>query len=96
MNVMLSHSDHSPILLEVCTGKEDRTRTTYNIGKMLSSNKRRAGKFRQDLDIIITSTDLDGLSIQQKCSVLQRALVEATSRSCQEGLVRKGKQSFAP
>ena len=96
MNVMLSHSDHSPILLEVCTGKEDRTRTTSNIEKILSPNKQMADKFRQELDTIITSTDLDGLSTQQKCSFLQKVLVQATFRSCQGGLVRKGKRSFAP
>ena len=99
INVMLSHSEHSPILLEVETGKEGTTRTMCSEekqGVQLSPSKRTAEKFREELDKILTATDLDGLGTQQKCSALQKALIEATAMSCQGGQVKKGKRSFAP
>ena len=95
-NLMLSHSDHSPILLEVNSGKKMESTDSLPEQKILSPDNRTVYRFKRELDSIRNGGRWEGLNPKEKCLFLQNALVEATERSCSGGNIRNSKDLLPP
>ena len=96
MNAMLSHSDHSSILLEVDIGPKPVNGGVLGIQTLSGPNTKNAAQFRAEMDLILGEHDWALLSTEDKCVLLQSSLVEATKRVSSTGSARGGCRSFSP
>ena len=96
LNVMVSHSDHSLVLVELDLGVGDQSAVEQTQDQIASPTAKNVANFRIELDQLLEETDWDTLSTEEKCTLLQAALVEAARRVDSWVKIRKGTCSFSP
>ena len=96
MNAMLSHSDHSSILLELDIGPKPANERAIGTQSLPGLNNKNAAQFRAELDLILGEQDWGVLSTEDKCRLLQSSLVEAAKRVSATGSARGNCRSFSP